>query len=140
MGVKLEKIVKTYYDNLEEGRITGRKCLCCGAMEFPPVLICNMCGSSNMEWTEISGRAKMNSIMMPQGASRQPANEDLMPYCLAAVTIEEGAEINALVRGVTWENKEEIYRTLPVNCHAIIVQRDGYKTVIFEIDGEEKDL
>ena len=134
MGVKLERIVKTYYDNLEEGKITGRKCQCCGAMEFPPVLICNTCGSSDMEWTEISRKAKMKSIMMPGNASSERENADLMPYCLAAVTIEEGSDVNALVRGVTWENRDRLYDSLPVDVRATIVQRDGCKTVVFELD------
>lgn len=134
MSVKLERIVKKYYDNLEEGKITGRKCQCCGAVEFPPVLICNTCGCFDMEWTQISGKAKMKSLMMPGNASSEPENADLMPYCLAAVTIEEGADVNALVQGVTWENRDRVYAQLPADVHAKIVQRDGYKTVVFELD------
>ena len=42
MAVKLEKIVKTYYDNLEKGKILGRRCLKCGNMEWPPVYACNI--------------------------------------------------------------------------------------------------
>ena len=118
----------------EDGKITGRRCQCCGAVEFPPVLICNTCGSSCMEWTEISGKAKMKSIMMPGPASSEHENADLMPYCLAAVTIEEGADINSLVKGVTWENRDGLYAQLPVDVQAIIVQRDGYKTVMFELE------
>lgn len=52
MAIKLEKVVQKFYDNLEEGKITGRKCLKCGAVEFPPVYACNKCGS----WDKI-GRA-----------------------------------------------------------------------------------
>ncbi len=41
MGVKLEPVVRTFYEELEKGRIMGRQCKRCGAVEFPPVLACN---------------------------------------------------------------------------------------------------
>ena len=44
MSIKLEKVVEKFYQNLEEGKITGRKCCSCGAVEFPPVYACNECG------------------------------------------------------------------------------------------------
>ena len=37
MAIKLEKIVRTFYENLEEGKILARKCPVCGAVEYPPV-------------------------------------------------------------------------------------------------------
>lgn len=136
MGVKLEKIVKKYYDSLEEGKILGRKCKKCGAVEFPPVLACNSCGSTDVEWVEISGKAKMTSLIMPAVLSAKPQNNDLMPYCFSCVEIEEGAGVNAIVRGVTKKNKEELLARMPVPVHAEIVQREGYKTVVFALDEE----
>ena len=136
MGVKLEKIVKKYYDSLEEGKILGRKCKKCGAVEFPPVLACNSCGSTDVEWVEISGKAKMTSLIMPAVLSAKPQNNDLMPYCFSCVEIEEGAGVNAIVRGVTNKNKEELLARMPVPVHAEIVQREGYKTVVFALDEE----
>ena len=46
MAIELEKVVQKFYDNLEEGKITGKKCTKCGAVEFPPVYACNSCGCS----------------------------------------------------------------------------------------------
>lgn len=134
MGVKLEPIVKTFYENLEEGRITGRRCLECGAVEWPPVLVCNTCGCSDMEWMEISGKAQMTSVIMPSALSSKPENKKFMPFCLSAVELEEGPGVNALVTGVTKKNRAEILSKLPVPVHAKIVQQDGFKTVIFELD------
>jgi len=134
MGVKLEKIVKTFYDGLEEGKILGRKCGRCGAVEFPPVLACNSCGGTEMQWVEISGKAKMTSLIMPAVLSAKPQNKDLMPYCFSCVEIEEGAGVNAIVRGVTPKNKDEVLKKMPAPVHAEIVQRDGYKTVVFALD------
>lgn len=136
MSVKLEPIVRTYYEKLEEGKIMGRKCKRCGAVEFPPVLACNSCSGTDMEWVEISKKAKMTSLIMPAVLSAKPENNDLMPYCLACVEIKEGAGVNAIVRGVTKANRKELLKKMPVPVKAEIVQRDGYKTVVFALEDD----
>lgn len=42
MSIKLEKVVQTFYEGLEEGKLLGRKCPKCGNVEFPP-RICLQC-------------------------------------------------------------------------------------------------
>ncbi len=133
MGVKLEPVVRTFYEELEKGRIMGRRCKRCGAVEFPPVLACNSCSGTDMEWIEISGRAKMTSLIMPSVLSTKAETLDLMPFCLACVEIEEGSMVNGLVRGVTKKNRAELLGRMPVPVKAEIVQRDGYKTVVFAL-------
>ena len=51
------------------------------------------------------------------------------------VEIEEGTHLNAVIRGVTKKNRDELSAKLPLPCHAVIEERDnGVKTVIFELD------
>ena len=38
MAIKMERIVQRYYEELENGKIMGRKCPACGAIQFPPEL------------------------------------------------------------------------------------------------------
>ena len=134
MGVQLERIVKTYYDNLAAGKVTARKCKDCGEVEWPPVLGCNYCGSTNMEWIEISGKGKMLQMVMPSPITMRPEMEDIKPYCLAIVELEEGPTVNVMVRGVNRKNKALVAEKMPVDVHATIVPRDGYDTVIFDLD------
>ena len=139
MAIKLEKVVEKFYQNLEKGKITAKKCTRCGAVEFPPVYACNTCGCWEMEWIGISGRAKLHSVVMPAALSSKPEYKALGKYAYGEVEIEEGARLNAVVRGI---NKKKEKRNpekglLPVNCHASIYQRDGYKTVVFDLDEEE---
>ena len=134
MGVKLERIVKTYYDNLAAGKITARKCQDCGAVEWPPLLGCNTCGSTNMEWIEISGKGTMIQMVMPSPITMRPEMEDIKPYCLAVVETEEGPIVNVMVRGVNRKNRKLVEEQMPAPVHAVIVPRDGYDTVIFELD------
>jgi uncharacterized OB-fold protein len=55
----MEPIVKKWYDALKEGKILGLKCKDCGAIEFPPVPVCNICSGTNMEWVEMSGEGEL---------------------------------------------------------------------------------
>lgn len=132
----MEKIVKTFYDALDEGKILGRKCTGCSAVEFPPVLTCNSCGElHDMEWVEISGKGKMVDFFLPGMMTHQPVNDDMKPYTYGSVEIEEGAYFNCIIKGVKKKNREYMEEHLPnVPVHAIIVPRDGYKMVAFEVD------
>lgn len=130
--MKLERIVKRFYDSLEEGKVEGRRCRDCGAVEFPPVIACNTCGSTNAEWFETSGKGRLTEFFMPGMLTAQPQNQDLMPYCYGVVEIEGGASFNTLVCGVTNENKDTLPVPAPVKVK--IVQRDGFKTIVYELD------
>lgn len=143
MSVKLEKIVKTYYDNLEKGKILGRRCPACGNMEWPPVYACNVCGNMETEWAEIDGKGEMTLFVMPSVMSLKPQLKDLEPYCYAVVRLKEGVERNVMVTGVTKENEMAIRANMPYPVHAVIVQRDGYKTAVFTVAPsavEQKDV
>ena len=94
MGVKLERLVKRYYEALEEGKVLGRKCPVCGNIEWPPVYACNACGSTETEWYEMSGKATLQTLIMPTVMSFKPALKDLEPYAYGAVKTEEGPEIS----------------------------------------------
>ena len=139
MSIKLEKVVQTFYENLEEGKITAKKCTKCGNVEFPPVYACNKCGCWDMEWIEISGKAKLHSMVLPAPLSMKPEYKALGKYCYGEVELEEGARFNAVVRGINRKKRDEILekKMLPVNCKAAIYQRDGYKTVVFDYVEEE---
>lgn len=134
MSIKLEKVVETYYQKLEEGKIMGRKCPCCGNVEFPPVYACNKCGSYETEWYEISGNATMHSIVMPAALSSKPEYKNLGKFAYGEVELEEGTKLNAVVRGINKKKRKELQDKLPVKCKAAIFQRDiGVKTVVFDL-------
>lgn len=131
--MKLERIVKRFYDELDEGRMMGRKCTRCGAVEFPPVLCCNTCGCMDMEWVEISGKAELTNIVMPGTLSTLQHLKQMGAHCFGNIRLEEGTEFNGVVFGVTKKNYPELLKNLPVPVRAEIVQMDGYKTVMFRL-------
>lgn len=137
MAIKLEKVVQTFYESLEEGKILGRKCPECGNVEFPPVYACNSCGSYETEWYEISGKAKVHSLVLPAALSSKPEYKKLGKFAYGEVELEEGTRLNAVIRGVSKKNRAQLSEKLPLNCHAVIFQREaGFKTVVFDLDEE----
>ena len=134
MAVKLERLVKTYYESLGKGVVLGRKCPKCGAVEWPPVYACNACGSLETEWYEMSGKGEIQMLIMPTVMSFKPAYKDLEPYAYGAVKTAEGPERNVMILGVTKKNEKYIREHMPYPVHMQIVQRDGYKTAVFAID------
>jgi len=138
--VRMETAVRKYYENLQQGKILGRKCKRCGHIEWPPFYACNTCGSADMEWVEMSGKGEMSTIILPAVLNAKPENMDLMPYAFSIVNMD-GSEQNAIVQGVTKENAEELWAQMPIPVRAKIIERGAegktYPTVIFEIDTEE---
>ena len=135
MSIKLEKVVQTFYEGLEEGKLLGRKCPKCGNVEFPPVYACNACGNYETEWYEISGKARLHSIVSPAALSSKPEYKQLGKYAYGEVELEEGTKLNAVVRGISKKNRKELSEKLPLNCHAAIFRREGgFKTVVFDLD------
>lgn len=135
MAIKLEKVVQTYYEALEKGKILGRKCPKCKNVEFPPVYACNACGSYETEWVELSGKATLHSIVLPAALSSKPEYKKMGKFAYGEVELEEGSRLNAVICGISKKNRAELAAKLPLPIHAVIIEREiGVKTVVFELD------
>lgn len=131
----LERIVKTFYDTLEEGKILGRKCMSCGHVEYPPYLACNTCGSLDTEWCEISGKAVATQIQAPAAVYADPEfGKRVGDYCIASIKPDESDEINTCLIGVNPNRLDELRAKLPMPVKPVILQEDGYKMVFWELD------
>lgn len=132
-----ERIVKTFYDKLEEGVVVGRKCTRCGAVEFPPRIICNTCGNLETEWVEMSGNASLTGVWRTGLMTALPENEEFNPYGFGNIRMEEGSELNAIVCGVTGKNidklHEDIKNGIDVPLKLRIVPKDGYSMFVFDL-------
>lgn len=126
---KYERVVKKWYDALEEGTILASKCERCGTYEFPPLYSCNTCGGHDMQWEEISGDAKLESFVL-----NGPMDADYGErYSLGYVRLKEGTVLSAIVFGVSKKNAKEVDAMLPAPLKAEIFQRDGFKTIAFRL-------
>ncbi|MCC8152606.1 MAG: zinc ribbon domain-containing protein [Lachnospiraceae bacterium] len=131
--MKMERTVKRFYEELENGKIMGRKCTKCGNIEYPPVIACNRCGCFDTEWVEMSGRGTINEIVLPSRMS-DPDCEVFQPYGMCVFQPEEDArEINVIVRGIRPEDKEALEAKMPLPVQASIYQREGYCAVVYDL-------
>jgi uncharacterized OB-fold protein len=80
--------VAAFADHLKDGRIMASRCLDCGARSFPPRADCERCRGGRFEFVELSGRGVLHTfttiVAAPTGF------EDLAPYTLGVVDLEEG--------------------------------------------------
>jgi len=136
--MKLERVVKKFYDGLAEGVIYGRRCKECGAVEFPPHYACNECGYHETEWVTMSGKGVLKSAILPVSLNASNALSEIGSYCFGVVQLEEGCEFNSTIFGVDASNIDSIRDRLPVPVHAKFIPMDGYTTLMFEVDEDAR--
>ncbi len=133
--LKCERIVKTFYDALEEGKILARKCPKCGHIEYPPYLACNACGNLDTEWVELPRAAMCTQIIPPSAMFLEPAfKENVGEYFICSVQPENADEVGSVLVNVDPARVDELRASLPVKVRPVIVQEDGYKNVYWELD------
>lgn len=131
----IKKILVTYYDALEEGKILGRKCQSCGHIEFPPYLACNTCGGLDTEWCEMSHKGMMTQLMKSSSAFTNKAFKGRVgEYAVGVVQPEGSDEYDTCFIGVSADMVDDLRQRLPVPVRPVIVQEDGYKMVFWELD------
>lgn len=98
--------VDEYLQNIQEGQFKAYKCVDCGTIIAPPSGSCYSCGSSKMEWTEVSGKGKLVSFTVIHIAPDEFAEE--APYYIAIVELEEGTRVSARLLGYDPLKPEEV--------------------------------
>lgn len=134
--MKIERLVSAFYDGLAQHKVLARKCKECGAIEFPPHYACNTCGYHETEWTELSGKGMLKSMISVATLNADPWNDELGHYCYGIVELEEGVAINATIYGLKKKHVKKLRNELPIPVHALFFEREGYTTLFFEVDDE----
>ena len=130
-----EHIVETFWNGLAEGKVYGRKCKECGAIEFPPHLACNECGYHETEWVELSGKGTLKSFVFTGILNARLELEDKgVKYACGEVQLDEGPSINAIILGITKKKGREIEPKLPLRVKPVFFDMGRYTTLFFELD------
>ena len=111
---QMEPIVKKFYDGVAQGKYYGRKCVECGAIEFPPHLGCNTCGCADTEWVELSGKGTLESFTVPGIQNDKPYLKALGGYGYGAVKLDEGPVYTFVV----FAGKKKAVKKLQERLHA----------------------
>ena len=80
-----------YKKTLKEGKLLGLRCGACGEVTCPPMMVCQRCGSKELEKIEMSGKGELMTLTVinvpPEGFEG--------PYIVCLVKTAEGPWIPA---------------------------------------------
>lgn len=104
--------VSEFARHLKEGRLMGSRCRACGAFSFPPRADCAACLSGEFEYVPLTGRG---TLLTYSRISAAPTGfEDLVPYSVGVVDLEEGGRLLAWVGDTIPEGSLKIGMRLQV--------------------------
>lgn len=80
---------ETFWNGLAQGRLLLQSCSDCGQARHPIAPVCPYCGSPGFTWREMSGVGTIFTFARFH-RSYLPEFQDLMPYVVATVQLENG--------------------------------------------------
>lgn len=105
----MEPMIKTWYENLKDGKLFGTKCKKCGAVEFPPVPACSSCGNLDVEPVEISGKGELLSFSFsPMGIPPY----HMRPVIVGFTRLHEGPMFCSEILNVSPAEQEDLFKRL----------------------------
>ena len=107
--VKLDPIIRRWYEHLNDGKLMGMKCEDCGAYEFPPVPVCGKCGGMHMNWAEISGKGDLFAFNL-NSTGIYPYTEDITVS--GYVKLEEGMNFIGILDGYEMDDQPALFEKL----------------------------
>jgi uncharacterized OB-fold protein len=106
-------------------RLEAGRCTSCGAVHYPPRLICRDCRSQSMETVELSKSCKLVThtiIEVPPGPFVDEA-----PYAVGIVETDEGARLTCQVVDVDFEQMKP---GMPLRLEFRLIQQVGHDGVL----------
>jgi uncharacterized OB-fold protein len=91
---EVREVDAPFWEGVGEGRLLLQSCSACGVSRFAPSVMCPRCHSRLYKWIEASGRGTVYSFTVVRRAPTA-AYEQLVPYVVAQVELEEGVRITS---------------------------------------------
>jgi uncharacterized OB-fold protein len=111
-----------YWDAAREGILRIPHCRACGRHHFYPRSFCRYCASTDLEWADVSGRARLISYVISHRPL--PGMGDLSPV-IALVELAEGPRLMTNIVGVPPDPAE-----LPLDMDLQVTFEDRGEAVI----------
>lgn len=86
---EITPLTEPFWKAAKEGRLVLQRCEACQARQFPPEVACTGCGSPEVRWVEVSGRASLYSWTVAH-PPLLPYFQEHAPWPVVAVQLEEG--------------------------------------------------
>ncbi|WP_417725565.1 Zn-ribbon domain-containing OB-fold protein [Salipiger sp.] len=101
-----------FWDACKAHELRVQCCRDCGTFRHPPVPVCHDCGSTGIDWQQVSGRGTVFSYTIAHHPTH-PALNAAVPYNIAVVLLEDAGDVR-LVTNVIDVSPEEMRVGLPV--------------------------
>ncbi|MBA7634106.1 hypothetical protein ES703_41685 [subsurface metagenome] len=79
---------KEYNEALKENKLLGLRCNRCDAITVPPKMVCQQCGSPDMDIVQLSGKGKIQTFTTVSVTAE--GRQDEVPYIIVLVELDEG--------------------------------------------------
>ena len=89
---------RKFWKGAKQNKLLIQECRACGQKIFYPRKSCPDCWSSDLGWSESSGKAKIYTFTVTLGGVEKKFTGDL-PYVLAYVDLEEGIRMMTRIVG-----------------------------------------
>ena len=80
--------IHPFYDNLREGELTTTRCADCGAVHFPPRIVCPECMGDDLEYVDLPDRGELFAFSEVRAGAPMGMEEDV-PFVVAIVDLGE---------------------------------------------------
>ena len=91
-----DEVSKPFWDACNQRRLIVQSCSACSRKQYPPQETCAQCGSKDhLEWTETSGRGRINGYCVMYDSRVKPLQAD-QPFNIAVIDLEEDSAIHFL--------------------------------------------
>ena len=94
--------IDDFFEECEHHRLIATKCQKCGELLIPPRPLCPQCNSTSFARAELKGKGTLLTYSIIHIAPRQFQN--LAPYVVGIIRLDEGVQIPGIVRGLKPEN------------------------------------
>jgi uncharacterized OB-fold protein len=116
--------IKSFFDGVRAGTLTGIRCGTCGQLAIPPKEFCPACGTHDWHAVALSGEGTIASytiIRVPP-----PAHAADAPYAIAVVRLRDGVQLLGRVVDIPLE---QVAVGLAVRFRPLT--RNGHTTIAF---------
>jgi uncharacterized OB-fold protein len=108
--------IEQFYKFLSQGKLMAGKCQHCGKIHLPPRPLCDKCFSQEFTWIPVPSKGKLLTYTVIHVAP--PQFQDMAPYAVGIVQLENGAKLPGIIAGATPEQlKINMKLTIEFNAY-----------------------
>lgn len=88
-------LTKPFWDACRRRELRIQRCEACGRFRHPPLSGCPYCGSTNVEWRQVSGEGRIFSYTVVHHPA-MPSLAETVPYVVVVVTLDDAPGVHLI--------------------------------------------